>query len=317
MNDIKRICITGAAGYLGRELIKTLAEYSGFFVLATDVVLHPQIETNDKLIYHMADIRDESLAAIFGKYNIDSVVHLASIVNPGKKHSRAFAYSVDVDGTKNVLEACLKSGVKQIIVTSSGAAYGYYADNPVPLTEDNPVRGNYEFAYAHHKKLVEELLASYRKDHPNLKQLIFRPGTILGETVSNQITELFEKNPIPALKKSDTPFVFIWDRDVVAAIMQGLMRNQEGIYNLAGDNFITLPEIARRMGHKIKRYPEWVLKTVLFLLKSMGKTPYGPEQTRFIAYRPVLSNDKLKNEFGYVPQKTSEEVFELYRLSRL
>ena len=254
---------------------------------------------------------------IISKNKIDSVIHLASIVNPGKKHNRAFAYSVDVNGTKNVLEACLKSGVKQIIVTSSGAAYGYHADNPIPLTEDDPVRGNYEFAYAHHKRIVEELLATYREEHPELKQLIFRPGTILGDNVSNQITDLFEMNPITALKRSDTPFVFIWDRDVVAAIIKGLIGDQSGIYNLAGDDYVTLPEIAKRMGHKIRRYPKWLLSVVLYFLKLIGKTPYGPEQIRFIAYRPVLSNKKLKNEFGYTPQKTSEEVFELYRLNRV
>ena len=98
-------------------------------------------------------------APTLAAHAIDSVVHLASIVTPGKGSSREFEYSVDVLGSQNVLDACVSTGVTQLLVSSSGAAYGYHADNPVPLTEDCAVRGNEEFAYSHHKRLVEEMLA--------------------------------------------------------------------------------------------------------------------------------------------------------------
>ena len=55
------------------------------------------------------------------------------------------------------------------------------------------MRGNEAFAYAYHKRLVEEMLARWRTEHPELKQVVLRIGTILGETVHNQITDLFEK----------------------------------------------------------------------------------------------------------------------------
>ena len=55
------------------------------------------------------------------------------------------------------------------------------------------MRGNAEFAYSHHKRLIEEMLAKARTEHPELKQLIFRPGTVLGETVHSPVTDLFER----------------------------------------------------------------------------------------------------------------------------
>jgi len=91
-----------------------------------------------------------------------------------------------------LLEACISTGVKRIIVTSSGAAYGYHADNPEWLVEHDRLRGNEEFAYSHHKRLVEEMMDDYREKHPELEQVIFRIGTILGKNVNNQITALFE-----------------------------------------------------------------------------------------------------------------------------
>jgi UDP-glucose 4-epimerase len=150
------------------------------------------------------------------------VVHLAAIMPSGKAHTRDFEYDVDVNGTRKLLDACVQHGVKRIVVSSSGAAYGYHFDNAPWLTEDMPVRGNEVFAYSHHKRLVEEMLADYRKDHPALEQVVLRIGTILGPTVHNQITDMFEKPRLLAIQGSDSPFVFIWDQDVVGIILRAV-----------------------------------------------------------------------------------------------
>jgi len=47
-------------------------------------------------------------------------------------------------------------------------------------------------------------------------------------------------------------------------------------------------------------------------LKMLSLTSYGPEQVNFLRYRPVLSNRRLKEEFGYVPRKTTREAFEFF-----
>jgi UDP-glucose 4-epimerase len=263
--------------------------------------------------YRQADVRSPELAAIFKQAAPDIVVHLASIVTPGKDSNRAFEYSVDVGGTENVLNASLAAGVKKIVVTSSGAAYGYHPDNPAWITEDWPIRGNEEFAYSHHKRLVEEMLARWRLAHPELKQVVLRIGTILGETVNNQITALFEKPRLIAIAGSESPFVFIWDRDVAGAILQAITTDKAGIYNVAGDGALTLREIAARLGKPRLVLPAWVVGVALVILKRLGLTQYGPEQVNFLRYRPVLDNRRLKEEFGYVPRKTSADVFELWR----
>jgi UDP-glucose 4-epimerase len=211
-----------------------------------------------------------------------------------------------------VLDSCIAAGVRKIIVTSSGAAYGYHADNPPWLTESDPVRGNEEFAYSHHKRLVEEMLAEYRATHPALQQVIFRVGTILGETTRNQITALFERPRLIALRGSASPFVFIWDRDVVGAIEHAIDTDRGGIYNVAGDGALSIQEIAARLGKRCVTLPPSLLRVVLALLHPLGLTQYGPEQVNFLRYRPVLDNRRLKDDFGYRPQLTSAEVFDLY-----
>lgn len=139
-----------------------------------------------------ADVRP---GAAFAAHSPEVVVHLASVVTPGRDSDRARGDAVDVDGSRNVVDACLAHGVRRIVVSASGAAYGYHADNPVPLREDDPPRGNPEFAYSHHTRLVEELPAAARDAHPELEQVVLRIGTILGERVDNQITALGRRAP--------------------------------------------------------------------------------------------------------------------------
>lgn len=310
----QNILVTGASGYLGSEVIQVISKDARFSkVVGVDIRPKPFYLENCNFVYRQADVRShEDMLTIMKEFRIDTVVHLASIVTPGKKSNREFEYSVDVLGTKNILDCCIGAGVQKIIVTSSGAAYGYHADNPEWIDENDPIRGNYEFAYSHHKKLVEEMLLKYRNDHKDLKQLIFRPGTVLGITTQNQITDLFKKRNILGIKGAASPFVFIWDQDVVNCIVKGIVEDKVGIYNLAGDGALSMFEISKILKKPYVSISPKVLKIALTVLHKLRLTQYGPEQLKFLQFRPVLSNRRLKEEFGYVPQKTSKQAFLFY-----
>jgi UDP-glucose 4-epimerase len=311
---LKKILVTGGSGYLGSQTVAALAERGDVQVVSLDV--REPFKRAPGADHELADIRSSDLASIVARHAPDVVVHLASIVTPGKNSKRDFEYDVDVNGTRNILNACVQHGVQRIIVSSSGAAYGYYADNPEWLVETDAIRGNDAFAYSCHKRLVEEMLADYRLKHPALQQVVFRIGTILGPTVRNQITDLFEKPRLLAIAGSDSPFVFIHDQDVVGAILHGVDSDKTGIFNVAGDGKLSIYEIAERLGKRCRVLPAWLLQSALWVLKKLKLTQYGPEQLDFLRYRPVLLNTRLKDEFGYTPKLSSAEVLDLYWQSR-
>jgi UDP-glucose 4-epimerase len=315
----RSVLITGAAGYVGSLVSDTLAgdPRSLSTIVAADVRPVASEQRHGNVHYETLDITDRAaLSALLQRHAIDTVVHLAAIVTPRPGDTRELQYAVDVGGTENVLAAAVDAGVKKLVYTSSGAAYGYHADNPPLLREDDALRGNRAFAYAWHKRLVEELLARYRHNHPELEQLCFRVSTVLGPSVHNQITAMFER-PVVGLREADTPFCFVWDQDVVAAICHGVHGAQTGTFNLTGDGVVTLREVAHAMKRRFLALPAKALERGLELLSLTGKSPYGPEQVAFLRHRPVLANDALKQAgFGSLPRKTSREVFDLYRQSR-
>ena len=66
------------------------------------------------------------------------------------------------------------------------------------------------------------MLAEYKLKVPQMEQVVFRVSTILGQNVSNQITDMFDRNILPRLTGTDSPFVFVWDQDLVNCLIKAI-----------------------------------------------------------------------------------------------
>ena len=178
---MKNILITGISGYIGTTLARALVADPGVETIVGTDVRQPSI-ASDKLHFFRHDVR-EPMTEMMSSHRIDTVVHAAYILPP--LHDTALMESINVDGTRNVLEASARAGVRHLLVTSSATAYGFHPDNPVPLTEASPLRGNEDFTYAKNKREIEAIIRTVCRTAPANRghgaEALLRGGPVHGQ----------------------------------------------------------------------------------------------------------------------------------------
>lgn len=308
------VLVTGGSGYLGSLVVARLAA-RGVPVVGFDLRAPRRAVAGARHV--SGDLRTTDLAALLRDHGVDAVVHLAAIVEPPRGMSEAELEDIEVGGTRRVVDACVAAGVRHLTVTSSGAAYGYHPRNDGHLlTEDESTPGSPEFAYSRHKAAVERVVERARRLHPSLGILLLRPGTIIGAGTDNQITALFTGRVLLTLRETDGPFVFVWDEDVAAVVVEGVVHRRTGTYNVAGEGVMTMRDIAAVEGRPLVRVPAAALRRALAVTSRVGVGRYGPEQVRFLLHRPVLDNARLRRDFPGLPSRTTREAYEVFRSGR-
>jgi UDP-glucose 4-epimerase len=305
-----RYLITGGSGYIGSRLVDHLSgrEETEAIVVAD---VRPPASFRPKTTFASLDVRNKrGVGELLERERPDCVVHLAFLLNP--IHDEAAMYDVDVNGTQNVLEAASTAGVGQMLVTSSTTAYGAFADNPVPLTEEDPVRGAPDFSYARDKAEADRLCQLWALQHPERVMTIVRPCIVFGPDVDNYIVRLWLKQPFsPDFGMGDPPMQFVHVDDVAEALIRLLDGRHAGAFNVAADGYISVFEGAELIGLKRRRVPYKPFKRFAGLLwkAHVSEAPAG--QLEFVIHPWVASNEKLKKTTGWTPRWTSREVFEL------
>jgi UDP-glucose 4-epimerase len=238
------------------------------------------------------------------------LVHLAFILNPS--HDEEFAYNVDVNGTHNVLEAADKVGTRQVLVTTSGVAYGAFPDNPVPLTEDDPVRGVAGFTYARDKTESDRLCQLWAATHPERVMTIVRPCIVFGPNVDNYLVRLWTKQPFAVdVGTIDRQIQFVHEDDVVEGITGLLLGRHAGAFNVAGDGLMTNRECAELIGTPTRKMPLRVYRGLARVMWKLRQSEVPPGGIEFALHSWLLSNEKLKRTTGWSPKYTSRETFEI------
>jgi len=250
-----KIIVTGGAGFIGKHLVKFLIT-KGINVTIFDNFSNSERNSTTYLKNQGVKIIEGDIRKIKDIDNAvkdhDVVIHLAakisieeSIENPSE------TFDVNVNGTKNVLNACKKNHIKKIIVSSSAAVYGESLPN-IKLTEKSethPIS-----PYGESKIKMENEIKKFVEKH-NVNYIILRFFNIFGLGQSSEyagvITKFIKKieinKPLEIFGDGMQTRDFISINDVVDSIFYSLKNGKNQTYNIASGNPTTIKYLAELM----------------------------------------------------------------------
>ncbi|MBL8378061.1 MAG: NAD-dependent epimerase/dehydratase family protein [Burkholderiales bacterium] len=256
--------VTGATGFVGLNLVQALMaqawEVTALHRASSDLSFLKRFKPR----LAMGEITDAASLGAALPAGCDTVFHVAGNTNLWRAKNAAQTRD-NVEGTRNVVEACLAKGVRRLVVTSSTSAYG-----PVTgaITEDTPSLAETSWINYQKTKWQAQEIARAATSR-GLQVVIMQPGAILGPYDVGTWSRLFlmvRDGRLPGVPPASRTFAHV--REVVAAHIAAADRGENGgQYILGGENasMLTLVrEIARLLGKPLptREAPALVVRTV-------------------------------------------------------
>jgi UDP-glucose 4-epimerase len=318
------VAVTGPTGEIGMSAVAAL-ERSDEVARVVGMArrpFDPDAQGWTKTEYREGDILDRSAVDRLVA-DADVVVHLAYVIMGSREESRR----VNIAGTRNVFTATVSAArARRLVYTSSVAAYGYHADNPVPITEDVPTRGSAEHYYSEQKAECEALLRQIT-DGADLDVYVLRPCIVAGPRApaladAMPWRQLGDKLPgplravanvvqgvLPLMPDTGVGLQLVHHDDVAEAIaLAATGRGRPGAYNLAGDGVVSLTEIAHATGTRAVRVPQAAATTASAVLARLPMVPASAEWIHAARSSVVMSTERAKQELGWQPRYTAEQT---------
>jgi UDP-glucose 4-epimerase len=297
------LAITGVSGFLGQRLLRVLnADPSVRRIVGLDVRDPPRRAS--KLEHHRVDIAGHDLKPLLE--DVDIVVHLASVVDPIADDERM--ERINVEGTRRVLDAAAAAGVRKIVRISTAAVYGAWPTNPVPLTEEFPLRPNPGFGPGLQAAEGERLLREWQGDHPNVVITTLRAAPVLGAGADPLWSRLLTAPARLRVRGHEAPLQVAHVDDVVDALGRLVADDHPGVFNVACDGWLAPEDAAALLpARALPAVPSEVLRRALGRLWDSGVIEVPPAVVPYLEHSWVVANDRLQ-AIGWTPGHTNEET---------
>ena len=246
---------------------------------------------------------------------LDAVVHLAWLIQPNR--SRRLLRRTNVDGTRRVVEACLRAGVPHLVAASSVGAYSPVADDQ-PRDEQWETGGITTSHYAVDKAAQERVLSAGEEQGLKISRL--RPALIFDGEAGAEVTRLFFGALIPArlLKPGRLPvvplprgvrFQVVHGADVADAYRRIILQGATGAFNVAAHEVLTGVDVANVLdrGNSVPLPPK-ALRSVLNLAWHARVLAADPGWLDMAMSVPVMDTSRAQQELGWQPKHTAAQT---------
>lgn len=311
-----KVLVTGGTGFTGSALVLRLLE-QGYSVRSLDYqkgILYDQLEKAGAALV-LGSITDADLVQK-SMEGVDFVFHLAAAfreLNVPDKHY----YDVNVNGTRNVLDAAKKNNVMKVVYCSTQGVHGHIK-NP-PGDENSPISP--EDYYQQTKYEGELVVNEFIKDGMNAT--IIRPTAIYGPGDPGRFLMIYKRvknGSFPMFGSGDTFYHPVYIDNLVDAFII-TMEPEKGkgeTYIIADEEYLPIKELVQKIGKamdinvKIKRYPILPLIIAGHICEKACK-PFGivppifPRRVDWFRQVRAFKIDKAKRELGYQPKVDIDE----------
>jgi dihydroflavonol-4-reductase len=315
------VVVTGAAGHIGANLVRALIGKSR----QTRCLVHVNNRAIDGLATEIVqgDIRDlDSLCRAF--QGADVVYHLAACISLSMDDWPVLE-AVNVTGTRNVVEACLRTGVRRLVHFSSIHAL-IQKPLSVPVDEFRPLAESRRCSPYDRSKAAAEREVQ-RGIEKGLDAIIIYPTAIIGPhdyqpSYFGEALLLLAKHKLPALVTGGFDWVDV--RDVVAGAMLAEASATRGAGYLLSGHWVSMCDIATGVaeitGVPITRFvcPLWLARVGAPVIKGIshlnGKRPlYTSFSLKALKSNRHISHEKATRELGYQPRPFRETLVDTLR----
>ncbi|MDA0194128.1 MAG: NAD-dependent epimerase/dehydratase family protein [Bacteroidetes bacterium] len=303
-----KILVIGGAGFIGGFVVSELLRHPVKEVLIYDNFTRGKIQNlSDSLkdsrctiFPYGGDIRETDVLdkAMQG---IDYVFHLSAMWLLHCKDFPRTAFEVNIGGTFNVLEACVKHKIKKLVYSSSASVYGDAVQ--VPMKEDHPFN-NKNFYGA--TKIAGEAMITAFNDRYGLKVVglrymnVYGPGQDQHAAYSGVVPIMLnkiEENVAPQINGDGSQaYDFVYVEDVASANVSALTSPVDfGFYNVGTEVQTTIKELC---------------ETILTLKKSdlrVNYIPYTADDARQLVKNRIGSAEKAKRDISFNHKYSLEE----------
>jgi len=303
-----RVLVIGGAGFIGsfvvsellKEPVKEVIIYDNFTRGKMDNISEALKDPRCYVFPYGGDIREVDILdkAMEG---IDYVFHLAAMWLLHCKDFPRTAFEVNVAGTFNVLEACVKHKVKKLIFSSSASVYGDAVESP--MTEDHPFN-NRNFYGA--TKISGEAMCTAFHDRYGLSVIGLRYANVYGPhqdqkavytgVIPIMLNKIDSGEPITINGDGSQAYDFIYVEDTARANVCALKSEVEfGFYN-----------VGTGVQTSIRELVDLILK-LTGASNEVTYRPYSPDDARQLVKNRVLSPVKAEKEIGFRYKYSLEE----------
>jgi UDP-glucose 4-epimerase len=303
-----RVLITGVSNPLGAEVARRLAPQVPW-LFGCDV--SDPVSANEDMDFVHADMRQSVIGKLVRRLRIDTVVHLAVIVDSGRE-DRA-THETNVIGTMNVLAGCAgpSSTVKRLVVKSSQAVYGARPDYPSVLAEDMASLSRGESPITRDLIELEQLSHDFAMRNPECRVARLRLGYRVSRETS--LGRLLSQPLVPTFAGFDPRLQLLAEEDAAEAVALAAMGRQEGAFNVAGEGVVLLSQAIAIMGARsvpvLPPYGRWASRMAI---RSTTGVRVPSHLAELLMFGSVVDCARLQLEFAWKPAHSSRSAIDLF-----